>query len=176
MTASRTVRVAAAVLVQAVLVAVAVWAPLSARLAGEEILLRVEPVDPIDPFRGAYVDLGYPDLPDQPLPPEGPTPGADPVDPQAQADDTDRGPVYVSLVREGEVWVAGARSRTRPADGVYLACDDADWRLRCGIESYFLPQDRAREMEAAVRSGTAVATVRVDGRGHAALVRVDARP
>ena len=28
-------------------------------------MLRVAPVDPIDPFRGAYVELAYPDLPEQ---------------------------------------------------------------------------------------------------------------
>ena len=49
-----------------------VWPPLSARLTGEEVALRVEPIDPIDPFRGAYVDLGYPDLPGQPLQESGP--------------------------------------------------------------------------------------------------------
>ena len=78
------------------------------------------------------------------------------------------------LTRQGDVWVGGAVQRTRPADGLYLTCDDSDWRLRCGIESLFLPQDEAAGLEAAVRAGTAVATVRVDGSGHAALVAVAA--
>ena len=47
---------------QLALVALAVFPQLSARATGEELRLRVEPVDPIDPFRGAYVTLGYPDL------------------------------------------------------------------------------------------------------------------
>ena len=68
--------------------------------------------------------------------------------------------------------MGGAVHRTRPADGLYLTCDDSDWRLRCGIESLFLPQDEAAGLEAAVRAGTAVATVRVDGSGHAALLGV----
>lgn len=168
MTASRTARVAVAVVVQALLVAVAVWGPLSARLTGEEVRLRVVPVDPIDPFRGAYVDLGYPDLPDQPVvfgepgevPPENP-------------DVDERGTAYVPLVREGEVWVGGPLVRTRPTEGLYLRCDDSDWRLRCGIESLFLPQDQAKAMQDAVAGGGAVATVRVDSRGNAALLGVD---
>ena len=156
---NRALRLGAALVVQAALVVVAVQAPLSARLSGEEVLLRVEPVDPMDPFRGAYVDLGYPDLP-------GP---ADEVDrPDADA----RGPVYVPLTRQGEVWVGAAATRTRPAAAPYLTCDDSGWRLSCGIESLFLPQDRATAVEEAVREGSLVARVRVDGRGHAALLGV----
>ena len=60
---TRTARVAAVVVASLALVVVAVWAPLAARLTGEEVTLRVAPVDPMDPFRGAYVDLSYPDLP-----------------------------------------------------------------------------------------------------------------
>ena len=78
------------------------------------------------------------------------------------------------LTQQGEIWVGRAVQRTRPADGLYLTCDDSDWRLRCGIESLFLPQDEAAGLEAAVRAGTAVATVRVDGSGHAALFGVSA--
>lgn len=58
-------RVAGVVLTSLALLAVAVWPQLSARFTGDEVVLRVQPVDPIDPFRGAYVDLGYPDLPCQ---------------------------------------------------------------------------------------------------------------
>ncbi len=159
----RTTRVAAAVLAQLVLVGVAVWAPLSARVTGEEVRLRVEPVDPVDPFRGAYVDLGYPDLPD--------VTGADGL---AGGSDADRGTAYVPLTRRGEVWVGGPVQRSRPEDGPYLRCDDSDWRLRCGIESLFLPQADAAAVGDAVRNGTAVATVRVDGQGHAALIGVEA--
>ena len=55
-------KVGAVALVQLALVGVAVAPRLSARLTGDEYRLRVAPVDPIDPFRGAYVDLDYPDL------------------------------------------------------------------------------------------------------------------
>src|SRR4029078_7535393 len=55
-------KVTVVALVQLVLLAVAVAPRVSPRLTGDEYLLRVAPVDPIDPFRGAYVDLDYPDL------------------------------------------------------------------------------------------------------------------
>ena len=65
--------------------------------------------------------------------------------------------------------------RTRPATGPYLACDDRDWRVECGIDSWFLPQDDAAALEDAIRDGDVVARVRVDGRGNAALVAVTVR-
>ncbi len=170
MTASRTVRIGVAVLAQLLLVAVAVWAPLSARATGDEVRLRVEPVDPYDPFRGAYVDLGYPDLPGQPAT------GADTDGQEEQVSEDARGTAYVPLVEEGGVWVGRPVQRTRPASGPYLTCDDSSWRLACGIESWFLPQDDASALEDAVRAGDAVARVKVDGRGHAALVGVVVSP
>jgi uncharacterized membrane-anchored protein len=148
-------RVTVVALVQLALVGVAVAPRLSARLTGDEYRLRVAPVDPIDPFRGAYVDLDYPDLD---LDRE--TPG-------------DEGAVYVTLEHDGEVWVANAYTRERPSGTPYLTCDDRDWRLRCGIESLFLPQDEAASMQADLGDESMVAVVRVDGRGNAALVRVE---
>ena len=55
----------------------------------------------------------------------------------------------------------------------YLACNDRSWQVRCGIESYFLPQDEAAETERLLADG-AVAEVRIDGRGNAAVVDVRA--
>ena len=152
---SLAIKVTVVALVQLALVGVAVAPRLSARLTGDEYLLRVAPVDPIDPFRGAYVDLDYPDLD---LDRE--TPG-------------DEGTVYVTLEQDGEVWVASAYTRERPSSTPYLTCDDRDWRLRCGIESLFLPQDEAASMQADLGDGSMVAVVKVDGRGNAALVRVE---
>ena len=148
-------KVTVVALVQLALVGVAVAPRLSARLTGDEYLLRVAPVDPIDPFRGAYVDLDYPDLD---LDRE--TPG-------------DAGTVYITLEQDGDVWVASAHTRERPSGTPYLTCDDRDWRLRCGIESLFLPQDEAASMQADLGDGSMVAVVKVDGRGNAALVRVE---
>ena len=156
---STRIRLAALVLLQAVLVAVGVAPQLSARLTGDTYLVRVAPLDPIDPFRGAYVTLDYPDL--QPS--------------DAQRDDlgSDGGTVFVSLTEDDGVMVADGFSRSRPDEGPYLACAGSGWSLRCGIESLFLPQDEAAAMETTLRDG-AVAEVRIDGRGHAALIDVRA--
>ncbi len=152
---SLVVKVGVVALVQLALVGVAVAPRLSARLTGDEYRLRVQPVDPIDPFRGAYVDLSYPDLR---------------LDHPAAGEE---GTIYVTLVEDGGVWTASGYTRDRPSGTPYLACDDRDFRLRCGIESLFLPQDEAAAMQETVAGG-AVAVVKVDGRGHAALVRVEA--
>jgi uncharacterized membrane-anchored protein len=156
---------------QLALVAVAVAPQLSARLIGESYVLRVAPLDPIDPFRGAYVALDYPDLrqPDQQRDQWDRSPGMGTVD------DNERGDVYITLRQEGEVWVSDGWQRERPGDGPYLACTDQGWNVRCGIESYFLPQDEAAAMEREVADG-AYAEIRIDSRGNAAVVEVRATP
>lgn len=151
-----------------VLPALGVAPQLQARTLGEEYVVRVAPVDPIDPFRGAYVDLSYPDLQ---VPPK--TEDDDDWDGMGVLDDGESGDLFITLEKRGEVWVAGDHVRERPQDGPYLACSDRDWRITCGIESLFLPQDEARAMEREVSDGGMVATVRIDGRGHAALMSVD---
>jgi len=149
-------RVAAATLVQLALVPIAVTAPLTASITGEEYLFEVAPLDPIDPFRGAYVALGYPGLPDESKVPGG----------------KDSDTVYVPLVRSGEVWTGKRAVKVQPESGPFLRCKDDSWRLRCGIDSWFLPQDEALAMEQEVRDGRAVAVVNIDSRGNAALVDV----
>ncbi len=158
---SRTGRVAAASVVQLALVALAVTGQLSARLTGEEYLLEVAPVDPIDPFRGAYVALAYPGLPN--------------TDELTERDGEDGDVVYVPLVASGELWSGRPAVAERPQEGPFLRCKEEYGDLRCGIDSWFLPQDEARAMEQAVKDGQAVARVRIDSRGHAALVDVELR-
>lgn len=155
---NRTLTTAIVAAAQLVLVGVGVAPQLSARTSGETYLLRVAPLDPIDPFRGAYVSLDYPDL--------------DLADDARHLDDGS-GDVFIALRRQGGTWVAGGRTRTRPDDGPYLACDDRSWQVRCGIESFFLPQDEAARTEDLLRDG-AVAEVRIDSRGNAAVVDVRA--
>ena len=163
---NRTVTTAVIAVSQLALVGVGVAPQLSARLAGDTYLMKVAPIDPMDPFRGAYVALDYPDLRHDDSQSFG-SPGL------GALEDGEEGDVYVSLVEEGGVWVAGKWSRARPEEGPYLACDDRSWQIRCGIESWFLPQDEAAAAEDLLRDG-AVAEVRIDGRGNAAVVDVRA--
>jgi uncharacterized membrane-anchored protein len=141
-------------------VGAAVAPQLSSRLTGEDYLMEVRPVDPIDPFRGAYVTLDYPGLQ---------TPGGSQP---PSMDDGERGEVFIPLVEEDGHWVAADWSRTRPDEGPYLACDDRDWAIRCGIESWFAPQDRAVELEQQLAGDGGVAVVRIDSRGRASVVAV----
>lgn len=165
----RTARVAVAVVVQLLLVGVALWVPLSARLGGEEVLLRVELADTYEPFDDAYVDLSYPDLPEEHFP-EGEV-----SEEEMERIDAELGVAFVPLTRDGDVWVGGDVVRTPPADGPFLRCDDTRWELRCGIETAYLSSGSENDgVRDALRSGDAVATVRVDANGNAALVGVSA--
>lgn len=152
----RAVGVGVVLAAQAALVGVAVGPQLSARTTGTDYRFRVSQVDPVDPFRGTYVDLDYPDLalPDHELPDDEP--------PDA--------PFYLALEERDGVMVAGSVSTRRPSESPYLRCTGVD---RCGIESFFVAQDEAEAFGRLVGSGTAVARVRIDGRGNAALMDVE---
>ncbi len=154
----RMVTVAVVAVLQLVIVGVAVAPRLSAYARGEEYLLRVAPVDPVDPFRGAYVDLTYPDL----------QPGNG-----RRADRPTEGTTFVPLVPDGDFWVAAGYESDRPADGPYLTCHSNGFDVSCGIESWFTSQEEALRLEAEVADG-AVATVRIDDRGNAVIVALDA--
>ena len=67
------------------------------------------------------------------------------------------------------LWTGGAALSEAPSTGPYLRCLAGQGRLRCGIESLFASQDGARALEQDLADG-AVARVRVDGRGNAAVV------
>jgi uncharacterized membrane-anchored protein len=162
---NRTATTAVIAVGQLALVGLAVAPQLSARTMGDTYLMEVAPLDPIDPFRGAYVALDYPGLR---------TDGSSSQEGGLGAlEDGESGDVYVLLAERDGVWVAEDWVRERPEDGPYLACNDRSWQVRCGIESYFLPQDEAAETERLLADG-AVAEVRIDGRGNAAVVDVRA--
>ncbi len=166
-TSSRAVRVGAVVLAQLALVGVAVWAPLSARLTGDDVVLRVEPVDPVDPFRGAYVQLWpTPTCPTRRAGRRHPHRGAA-AGPRRRARHRLR-----AADPQGEVWVGGPVQRTAPADGLYLTCDDSSWRSSAASRAGSCRRTRRPACRTPLRGGTAVATVKVDAAGHAALVDV----
>ena len=150
---SRAQAVVGAVVLQAALIGVAVAPRLSARLLGDTYLVAVEPLDPIDPFRGAYVTLRYPDLLG------------------GGSMSTDGDALFVRLVRSGDLWRGGSLSSRRPDEGPYIACSSDG---QCGIESLFLPQDKAAVLEDDLRDGGGVAELRIDRRGHAIVIRVTA--
>ncbi|MEU8265931.1 GDYXXLXY domain-containing protein [Sphaerisporangium sp. NPDC049002] len=150
---SRPVLVAAALLLQAVLLVVAVAPRLSARLTGTEYRLAAGPLDPVDPFRGAYVGLVYPGLP--------------------TADGQEAGAAFVPLVPDGGLWKGAGIVRQRPAAQPYLACQTWGYgSLSCGIDSLFLPQDEAQHLQDDLTGDRAAAVVKIDRRGNAAVIGV----
>lgn len=163
----RTIVVGLVALAQLGCVGAAVAPQLSAHLTGDTYVLRVSPLDPIDPFRGAYVQLDYQDLrlePDE----------ADLARGRGY-DSPPEGELFVPLVEDGDVWRGQEPVAARPGAAPYLACDSDGWRLSCGIDSWFLPQDEALAMERDLADG-AYAEVRIDDAGHAVLVDVRETP
>lgn len=131
MTRRRVVALGIALAVQLVLLAAVAGPRLAVRLTGTEYRLAVEPLDPIDPLRGAYVDLRLSGVPDF----------------------TERdGTVFVPLrPAGGDELLRGSRPvADAPADGPYLRCV-ADGSVTCGIESFFASQGDARRLGARVR-------------------------
>lgn len=159
---TRALALALVAIVQALLLAAVLWPWLQPRLTGEEVRMRVAPVDPIDPFRGAYVQLSYPDLPRS---------SGIVMDGSGEERPADgRGTVYVPLVREGDL-VKGVEALDKaPDSGPYLRCRDEGWQLRCGIESWFTTQGDAERIGRELATGGGVATIRVSGSGRAAIV------
>jgi uncharacterized membrane-anchored protein len=123
------------------------------RLAtGEHVVLRVQPVDPHDPFRGEYVALSYPIS-------------------RLTIDDMRRGEtLYVPLRRVGGEWrKAGPVSRERPDDGVFIRGRVADGGIEYGIETFYVEEGKAIEYERALASGNLFAEVALDEDGGAQL-------
>lgn len=150
----RSALVAGVAVAQLALVGVAVAPQLSARTTGETYELAVAPVDPHDPFRGAYVDLDYPDL----QPPDSwrrPSYGDD---------------VFVVLEESGGLMKATDWTTERPDSGTYLTCSPTGWPFSCGIESWFADPAEALRIEEAMRDKGAIAEVKIDARGNAAIM------
>jgi uncharacterized membrane-anchored protein len=134
---------------------------------GTKILLKTQPVDPWDLFRGDYVTLNY-EISELNLN----TVFSDSS--KYNRNDT----VYVVLEPQGRYWVARSVSNRRPGDGsLYIKGTvryyyDFDKRLHViyGIESYFVPQHQGRPIEN-TRKPLDV-EVSVDSRGNSALSRL----
>jgi len=150
----RAVLIGLALLVQVALLAAVAAPRLSPRLTGTEYRLMTVPVDPIDPFRGAYVELRLRGVP---------------------AFTRREGTVYVPLVRlpGGTYRGSGTRS-SKPSGLPFLRCH-ADGEVRCGIESFFASQSDAKRLERELGRRGAIARVKIDGAGRAALVDLEPR-
>lgn len=138
---------------------------------GQSVLLRVEPIDPVDFFRGEYVVLSYSVSELQSGWLEGPALGKGET-------------VYVSLGRSGRFVERTEVSRTPPKDafaflkGTVTSADKTHCRVAYGIESWFVPRGKgpALEREGRRKDRQLVAEVAVDTQGHAVLKAVTIEP
>lgn len=139
---------------------------------GQEVLLKVEPVDPRDLLRGDYVSLGY-DISAVPVKLVENLP----ADPSVALN----GPIWVRLGEDADgFWKPVSASLGKPfgpapadgqvdARGVVLSgssrSDDAIFRIDYGIGRFYLPEGegRAIERDMRVRSFGILAAVGGDG-------------
>ena len=124
---------------------------------GQHVLLRVEPVDPRDPFRGQYVALRY-------------SIGAHVPPGSATATR-----VYVPLHREGDVWTGTFATTSRPDGGTYIRGQVRGGRIEFGIEQYYADEDEARELGTALAERRVYADVALGSTGRATLTRLVVR-
>ncbi len=126
---------------------------LSPRLFGNEYRVLVHAIDPIDPFRGRYVALAYVNQPTS----------------------FNNGRVWMPLRKQGELWRPASIERDRPRGQPALRCEARVGTPHCGIESFFASPDDARRLDQALRGRGAVARIRIDSAGRAAIVGLDPR-
>lgn len=143
----------AALIVQLLLLGWVSAARLSPYLFGSEYRVPVQAVDPVDPFRGHYVELVY-------------------VNPPASFAG---GPVWMTLRKQGELWRPAGIVRDRPRGQPAVHCQARDSKLHCGIESFFASEGQARRLDQGLRAHGATARIRIDGAGRAAIVGLDPR-
>lgn len=150
-----------------------VWDRLALLRTGREVVLPVTPVDPRDLFRGDYVILGY-DIAQVPAPAGG--------DAAALRNGQY---LYVTLEQTGEgAWKPITTTTIHPGaaagNRVVLRgrVDRQTWRqprvgepvrMRYGIESFFVPENTGRDIEALVRDKKISARIAVDAKGRVAI-------
>lgn len=140
-------------------------------VTGQRILLKVEPIDPLDPFRGEYVDLGYSFSRLQPGEVQGPS--------------LQRGDIlYVALAPQGRFYEKVGVSREVPREatvflrGTVTQVSAKQIQVTYGIESWFVQKGKGLELEreGRDRDKQLVVEVAVDKRGQAVLRQVHVEP
>jgi uncharacterized membrane-anchored protein len=159
--------VGAVALLQSVMLGAMVWDRVQLLKHGREVVLPIIPIDPRSLFRGDYVQLNY-DV--------SRVPGRL-IEGRPRRGEA----VYVALARGADgVWTpikaAPVHDGGGGADGIVLKgrlehrwSDGHDALVRYGIESYFVPEGKGRELEALARDKKLAAVVAVDARGNAAI-------
>jgi uncharacterized membrane-anchored protein len=136
-------------------------------VTGKTVLVRVQPVDPRDLFRGDYVILSYEF---SRVPPQD-------IVGLSEADSWKRSKyegrtVYVPLVRDadGVHWRAQKATVVKPASGAFLRGQMQRYgSIQFGIESYYVQEGTGHRYEQAIRDRKLSAELAVTSSGQAAL-------
>jgi uncharacterized membrane-anchored protein len=147
----------------AVLVAAQLVVPLAligvneiALATGTEVTLATTPVDPLDPFRGRYVQLRY--------------------EISLLSAPTREGTVYVELEEQGDRWVAYRVHAAYPdTDRPVIRGTVERGAVTYGIETYFADEDEAPRLEREARAGGLLVDVVLDDDGRARIDEVRVR-
>ena len=126
-----------------------------AKLAsGEDVRLHVQPVDPVDFFRGEYVALTY-DI--SRIDVGGLDPGTT---------------VYVPLHEEDGFWTGSSAALDKPS-GTFIRGHTSELGgIEFGIETYFVEEGQSRKYEQAVGRGNLYVDVAIDDDGGAKIKRL----
>jgi len=139
-------------------------------LAGDEIRLKVRPVDPRDFLRGQYVQLKY---------------DISSVDAEKNTDFKSKDKVYTVLQKEGEIYTFKEILANKPVNGPYIKGEvkyirwnynnDKDYKtleIKYGIESLFTKEKEAKDIEKRLAKG-GIAVIKLDKSGNAKVLRVE---
>lgn len=153
-----------------------------------ELVLQIYPVDPRDPLRGDYMTFDYGDVSSI---------GVDDLRGATLKQLRSNNDVYVILKKTGatqkygEVWTYDSLTHTKPSSGVVfikgvvtsLPVDNDLWRTRYpitlsfGIEDYFIPEGRGREIVISNETSSyAVVVMNADGVGALKKIYVNDEP
>jgi uncharacterized membrane-anchored protein len=136
-------------------------------ITGQTVLVRVQPVDPRDLFRGDYVTLSY-DF--SRIPPQG-IEGL-PEKQWGKVSKWEGRAVYVPLVRDSIPghWRAEKVTLLKPAAGPFIKGQMGRYgSLQFGIEAYYVKEGTGRVYEQAIRDRRLSAKLAVASSGQAVL-------
>ena len=110
---------------------------------GSPVTLKTVPIDPRSLFRGNYVRLNY---------------DISTIDKELSEGDFKKNAIgYVTLKEEGDIFVATGLYHEKPESTLFIrgrvVGEGNGYRMKYGIEAYFMPKEKALQAERSVRRG-----------------------
>lgn len=149
--------------------------PIMTNILGTEILIKTQPFDPRDVFRGDYVQLNYEinDIPlilldEEILKLEKHT------EQYSEFEKLGTKTIYVSLKKDKDFYSVDKATLVEPKEGVFLKgkYEYSIWdetkqgkikgiRVGYTLDKYFIPENTGKDLEEAARKGNVIARVKV---------------